>query len=130
MKYVLFEAGKSEGKVVELESTLEEYYKLLNCDCIEMISRKFNNTYYDVIVDEEGLFKQNLVPTAQSYDENGVKFETIFGNMLVTKVNEEGDCVDLNAEDIKNITEKTSKRKALFQTHTGLKVFTLLQLSA
>jgi len=40
-----------------VEPTLENYYNLLNCDCIDITCIRFGGKRYDVICDDEGLLK-------------------------------------------------------------------------
>lgn len=56
-------------KAVEIDKSLESYYKTLHCDLIEIPIYKFGGKNYAVICDEEGLLKQQ--PVISAIDKNG-----------------------------------------------------------
>ena len=49
-------------KPATIEKSLEGYYKLLDCDCIDIVRRKIGGKYFDVICDDEALLKAAPVP--------------------------------------------------------------------
>ena len=49
-------------KPATIEKHLEGYYKLLDCDCIDIVRRKIGGKYFDVICDDEALLKAAPVP--------------------------------------------------------------------
>ena len=42
--------------VVEVNG-LQDYYRLIGCDCIEITNREIRGKRYDIICDDEGLLK-------------------------------------------------------------------------
>lgn len=63
IKGVLLDIENDEAKVVEFEPTLENYYKMLHCDLIDIVSRTigYNRSHkvFDIVCDDEGLFKED-----------------------------------------------------------------------
>jgi len=56
-----------ENNVAEertIPKTLDAYYELLRCDCIDIVSRVIGGEVYDIICDDEALLKENPVPSA------------------------------------------------------------------
>ena len=84
---------------VEIEPTLQEYYKLLGCTCIDMVARTLKNEAYDIILDDEGLLKGNpVISSVDSYCN-----PMTVGNLLFTRCNEEGVEIGITDDDVKNI---------------------------
>jgi len=80
---------------------LEDYYRLMEVDIIDIVARKINGKYYDIICDDEGLFKEQPIPTM--FDTN--KQPMIVGNIIIAGLaDEEGNMTDLTDEDIVRIT--------------------------
>lgn len=89
--------------VREVEPTLETYYEMLDCDMIEMPSRKIGDKYYDVICDEEGLLKPD--PILSGFNSERCE-PMIVGKLLICNVaDDEGREVGLTEEDVRNILD-------------------------
>ena len=78
IKGILIDSKNLNVSEVEFEPTLEEYYRLLDCDCITAPS--FNEDH-DVIVDDEGLLKG---PT-NFFEIDGAEYA---GTGMILKVND------------------------------------------
>ena len=48
-----------QATVTEVDDDLDAYYKLLDCEIIDIVTRQIGGKYFDVICDEEGLFKDD-----------------------------------------------------------------------
>lgn len=84
-------------KVLDIKDDLHTYYKLLNCDTIDIVKRSFGGITCDVVCDDEGLLKENPLPCSLwiEQDEDG-KFkclETLVGNLVLAWHNDVGDLV-------------------------------------
>lgn len=101
MGYLVDTEKKTSGKV-EIVPNLETYYSLLNCDLIDIVTRKIGGRYYDIIVDDEGLFKSEPKISAQVEDGS-----FLVGNLLVLGTpdadDEEGKETGLTEFDIRRI---------------------------
>jgi hypothetical protein len=82
MKAILIKNHQLE--VVEMEDELEEYYRLLECETIDVISRYVGGIHFNFVVDDEGLLNQhkNDVEGFGVDDENRIG-EMLYGNILV-----------------------------------------------
>ena len=57
MKVLLLDTDSLQPQIVETEGGLEEWYRLIKCSLIDIVSREIGGRYYDVIVDDEGLYR-------------------------------------------------------------------------
>ena len=75
IKVVYLKAGVDEqAKVIEISDeagpeSLQELYRLLNCEAIDIVYRKFGQNQYAVICDDEALLKKDgvLIRTLKKY---------------------------------------------------------------
>lgn len=100
MRMFLLDTEKQEAREVDIGTDLESYYKILHCDLITVTERKINGVYYDVIADDEELFKEN--PIISAITEEGKA--ALVGNILIQRYDpENGTAAELTTEDINNI---------------------------
>ena len=80
MKAYLIDTEAKEARVVEIDDSnhLTEYYKHLNCYLIDITRRQVGGRYFDIIVDDEGLFADN--PIVSAIDSQGEP--ALVGNLL------------------------------------------------
>ena len=102
MKALLLDAMEKTTKVVNPKS-LEDYYKLIGCKWVEIVSRRIGKKYYEIICDEEGTFVED--PLISAIDDFGrVMF---VGNLIISGgVDEEGELTDLTDNDIRYIKKR------------------------
>jgi hypothetical protein len=82
-------------RAIDESDTLSEYYELLDCGQIDMVTISADGHSYDVVCDDEGLFRQPLVPTLYVSEE-----QVLFGDLAFVKIDEEGKSIGLEKEDI------------------------------
>lgn len=59
LRGVLVDVENETVKVLEIEDKLDEFYRILNCTCIDIVVRNVHNHMrYNIICDDEGLFKE------------------------------------------------------------------------
>lgn len=115
MRALLLDVNTQEVKVVDVESDIHAWYKLLNCDLVEMPEYQIEGKYFTFICDEEGLLKNNPVISAVDSDNRPM----LVGNVLICNSNyENGDVVDLTDEDI-NLIQRHVKSRLLIDANTG-----------
>ena len=56
MTGLLIDVEQSKVQIVTDASSLQDYYKLLNCDLIDIVRRRIGGRHYNIICDEEGSF--------------------------------------------------------------------------
>lgn len=101
--------GKTER--VDIDCTLETYYRLLNCTTIDIATRNIGGEDFDIICDDEGLFNEN--PTVTAYNPYMVG-ASIVGNILIIGLADaegnETELTDLDCDLIEaNIVELKRK---------------------
>lgn len=103
IKGVLIDVVAGTSSVVEIEKSLESYYKVLNCDCIDITSRTIGGIDFDIICDDEGLCKSDMVISA--VDMHGDP--ALVGNLLIVKFDGLDDVTSLSDEDAAFVMEHT-----------------------
>lgn len=99
---ILIDPETDTARVEEIPDNLGSFYELLRCDCIDIVTRKIGNTYYDIICDDEGLLKDTPYISAI----NKACEPMLVGALLVCgRADEKGSLTSLTASDIKNISE-------------------------
>ena len=94
MKLALFKNNRIEP--IEVKGELDEYYNLIDCDCIDIVTRKVGDTYFDIICDDEGLLKDNPRVTAVDTEGNPM----LVGNLIFSHTDEDGETVGVTDEEI------------------------------
>ena len=99
MRAYYINAETDEHGAIDVEPTLTEMYRLIGCDCIDIIVRHVNEHPFNIVLDDEGLLKPNRI-TAVSVMSNifGTQ-EKLAGSMLVFGVDEEDD-------DLRGLTDE------------------------
>lgn len=83
---------------------LPKIYSLLNCSLIDIIYRKFGDLWADIVVDDEGLLQEHLIPSVYTFDKTTKKaLERIVGNVFICSHNEDGELVSLSDKEIKTV---------------------------
>ena len=106
MRAYLLDVENKTRRTVEIDDTrhLEEYYKYLNCGTVDIVSRKIGGKWFDVIADDEGLYKENPIVSALTSDNE----PALVGNLLFCNYDAEtGEEISLTDEDIVHL-EKCS----------------------
>lgn len=89
-------------EVIErFNDTLDNIYKTINCECIDIIKRRIGDKPFDIIVDDEFLLK-NLpqTPTALYYGKTRFE-EQLFGTIIICGLGDfEGNLTSLTDNDI------------------------------
>ena len=93
-------------RAIDEADTLNEYYRLLGCQCIDMVPIDVDGYAYDVVCDDEGLFREPMVPTLYISEE-----QVLFGSLAFVKIDEEGYTVGLDKEDIERLLRYIEKQK-------------------
>lgn len=95
-------AGKKAPVKMEIRDEIDEYYRLINCDTIDIISRKINDVPVCVVLDDEGYFKRDIKISGRDKAES----EFLVGNLIITgRADKEGDLTSLSPADITKIAE-------------------------
>ena len=105
LRGVLVDVENEKVQVTEIEDTLDEFYRILNCDCIDITRRRIGRSRkcYDIICDDEGLFKAE--PKISAIDNIGQP--QLVGNLfIVGGPDAEGNLVSLTNDETAYIMGK------------------------
>lgn len=81
---------------------LDDFYKHLKCDCFDIATRRVGDKYFDMFVDDVGLFAENPVPSVFNAD---TKEPMLVGNVIFANHDAEGNTTSLTDADICLIKE-------------------------
>lgn len=109
---VLVDVKAGTIKKATIAANLDSYYKVLDCDCIDIVGRSLGPYAFDVICDDEGLLKSGARVSAISPEGNPM----LVGNLFFCHHDEEGNLTSLNPEEIVFIL---SRSVSLFSLKTG-----------
>ena len=102
MKYLLLDVENREVKMVEAND-LEDYYRLIGCRTIDIVSRSIGDVRVEIIIDDEGALVDN--PKVSGIYIDGTPM--LFGNLLVAsgRVTEDGELTELTRAEIDEIMD-------------------------
>lgn len=75
------------ARKIEITPSLDTYYKLLNCDCIDIATRRIAGKLFDIICDDEALLRSN--PRVSCVD--GKLYPMLCGSLLFCHHDDEGN---------------------------------------
>ena len=78
MKMLMIDVENREVKMVEANS-LDDYYKLIGCRTIDIISRSIGDVRVEIVIDDEGALVENPKPSGISVDGTPM----LFGSLLI-----------------------------------------------
>lgn len=80
IKGILIDVEKGSFSVLKIEDTLKEYYRILNCNCIDIVTRCIGpDEIYKIILDDCGAIKHDPIPFAVDIEGN-IHF---YGNLFI-----------------------------------------------
>ena len=100
MKMLLLDVKNNEIKTVEANS-LEDYYNLIGCRCVDIIHRMIGDVEVEIVCDDEGMLGDN--PKISAVDSTGNP--VLCGNLLVAsgRVTDDGELTELTPEELEKI---------------------------
>lgn len=89
-----------EGVRFGVVKSLEDMYREIGCDTIDITSRKVEGRWFDFIVDDEGLLKADPKVSAIYRNEaEGTCEPALVGTLIICSHDEEGNTIDISLED-------------------------------
>ena len=102
MKFLLLDVKNEKVEAIDIEPTLDEYYRVLDCDIIDIPTRYIGGRKFDIICDDEALLKDDTKISA--INRNGGAM--LGGNLLFCHHDNEGNTVGLEDEEIEFLKDK------------------------
>ena len=105
MKYLLLDVKNREVKTVEANG-LDDYYKIIGCRTIDIISRSIGDVRVEIVLDDEGALVKN--PKVSAIDIDGTPM--LYGNLLIAsgRVTDDGDLTELTEAEIDEIKDNVT----------------------
>ena len=88
---------------IEVEPSLKEYYRLIGCDCIDIVVREIDGHPYNIVLDDEGLLKPNRITAMSLTSDVFGNTERLAGTLLVFGLDEECDLAGLDDDEVLQI---------------------------
>ena len=117
MRGLLIDVWNNEIREVEA-STLDEYYKLVDCNTVDIVYYKIGLKYYNIICDDEGLLKDNVRVSAFNKQMHPI----LVGNLLIFgDTDDSGELTSLTDKDMIHIKEKIGEAYTKGYKHPVIK---------
>ena len=101
---VLLDAYEKRADRAEIPDELNAYYRALDCSCIDIVSRRIGGKRFDIVCDDEGLFKEDCRISA--FDRNWQPM--LCGSLFVCK-SHEGELVGLTEAEVSHVLRHVRK---------------------
>ncbi len=98
-KVILIDTEKDKPQIIKTSGGLDEWYKLIGCNHIDIQERYIDGHAYDFITDDEALYRGGAKVSA--LDTEGQPH--IVGNIVICRCDQEGNETGLTDEDIERI---------------------------
>lgn len=100
MKYLLLNVKNREVKTVEANG-LDDYYELIGCRTIDIISRSIGDVRVEIVIDDEGALVEH--PKVSAIDIDGTPM--LYGNLLIAsgRVTDDGELTELTKAEVKEL---------------------------
>ena len=110
MKYLFLDVENRDIKMVEANG-LDDYYRLIGCRTIDIVSRTIGDIRVEVVLDDEGLLVN--APKISAIDIDGTPM--LCGNLLVAsgRVTEDGELTELTRAEIKELMNNICLQRTL-----------------
>ena len=96
LRGVLVDVENEKVRVVEIPDKLDEFYKILNCRCIDIVARRIGwrtVRRFNIVCDDEGLYKD---PQKISAIDNMGQPQLVGNLFIVGGTDEEGNLISLS----------------------------------
>jgi len=105
MKALLLDTVNKRVEVVN-PASLDDYYNLIGCRCIDVVTRKIGRKTYDIICDDEGALQDD--PLISAIDNIGRVM--LVGSLIICNVaDSEGELRSLDPADIRYIKKRVQR---------------------
>lgn len=105
MKMLLLDVVNKDVRMVEA-NTLDDYYRLIGCDYVDIIHRRIGDVEVEIVLDDEGLLVEDPKPSGISV--NGSIM--LWGNLLIAsgRVTDDGELTELTEEEVDEIMDNVA----------------------
>lgn len=115
-KIVALYLNVEESKGLEMVEvgcdTNEDFYNLISCETIDIVSRKIGGKEYCVVCDDEGITKP--YPIVSTIFKGNERISTVGSIVITGNADEFGELTSLSESDIKKIRNQVSIQRCPF----------------
>lgn len=97
MKTFLIDVYNRERGEVDVKNELEAFYEKLDCRCIDIVVRKVNGVEFDIMCDDEGLFREDCRPSAFTAEGDPM----LVGNLMFFHHDAEGNLTEISDDEMR-----------------------------
>ena len=106
LRGVLVDVENEKFSTIEIPDNLYEFYKILKCDCIDIVVRRIGGKRFNIICDDIGLFKNPQKISAI----NNLGQPQLVGNLFIVGGDTlDGDLIGLTDQEALHIVSKVQK---------------------
>ena len=105
LRGVLVDVEKETANIIEIEDELDEFYKILNCSCIDIVVRKIGRKKLNIVCDDEGLLNNSKI----SAIDNLGNVQLVGNLFIVGGIVEDGNLTSISEEDAAYVLERVLK---------------------
>ena len=107
MRAYFINSETDEHGPIDVEPKLDEYYRLIHCDCIDIAMREVQGHKYNIVLDDEGLLKPNRISAISVEADMFGNQERLAGSLLIFGVDEiEYDLRSLTDDEVGQIERR------------------------
>ena len=90
------------ARIMEIDDSLDKFYELIDCSCIDIVLRLINGVRCRIVCDDEGALKNNRIPSGYCFGLHAA----LFGNLIITgDIDCNGNLMSLTDFEITKIIE-------------------------
>lgn len=103
---VLIDVKTGTSSRITVKDELSEYYKILDCDLIDIYVRKIGKCWYTIVCDDEGALKEDAIVSAIGMHGE----DAFYGNLFILSGrNDDDELHSLTDEEYINLMKNISK---------------------
>lgn len=112
MRAYYIDTKTDKCEVIDVEPKLDEYYRLIHCDCIDIVMREVQGRRYNIVLDDEGLLKPNRISVTSVDTDLFGNQERLAGSLLIFGVDEiEYDLRSLTDDEVEQIKRRITNAR-------------------
>ena len=99
MKTILVDVYDKSIQPVDVADKLEDFYRLLRCDTIDITERNIGGKQFSVMCDDEGLLKDEAIVSAFDSNNNAA----LVGNLMFFHTDPNGNLVGISEDECRHL---------------------------
>ena len=101
LRMLLIDVQHGEAKIVRIKDDLDEFYRLIDCNTIDIVRRSIGGRTFEIICDDNGLFRSDCRTSAMDRHMN----QQFVGNLLICRYGGNGELAGLTTSDVAHLAK-------------------------